>query len=398
MATYVLIHDAWHGGWSWQKVVPLLRTAGHDVYAPTLTGLGERAHLIDRKTSLDTHVQDVVGLIEFKDLKDVVLVGHGYGGSVIRGVADQIPEALAHMIYLNAFVIDDGKSLAQFLGPEHRAAVQERARQEGEGWKLPPYSPEWYGVTRREDIEWMRPRLTPQPLKTEFDPMIFRNPKAESIPKSYIFCNAPAIGRFGEFAQRARTEPGWQYRELATGHDAMISQPKELSRLLLELVSVSAVSTGTERAELTRLDRYRGGLSRRSLKLVLEYIHAHLHDNVQLSSLAEIAGLNLYHFAKAFKQSTGESPHQYTLRRRIERARELLRDPHVSVLEVSARTGFVDQSHFSKVFRRIAGVAPSECRNARSADLCRLTPRLLPFCPASLQQPNCRRAHCCMSQ
>lgn len=364
MATYVLIHDACHGGWSWQRVVPLLRAAGHDVYAPTLTGLGERAHLLDRKTGLDTHVQDIVGLIEFKGLRDVVLVGHGYGGSVIRGVADQIPEALAHLIYFDAFVIDDGKSLAQFLGPDHRAVVEERAQQEGEGWRLPPYPPEWYGVTRREDIEWMRPRLTSQPLKTEFDSIAFRNPKAVSLPKSCIFCNAPTIERFGGFAQRARTEPSWQYRELATGHDAMISQPWELSRLLLELVSVSGVSTETKHAELAKLDSHRGGLSRRSLKRVLEYIHTHLHHKVQLSRLAEVAGLNLYHFARAFKQSTGQTPHQYTLRRRIERARELLRDPQVSVLEASARTGFVDQSHFSKVFRRIVGVAPSECRNA----------------------------------
>jgi AraC family transcriptional regulator len=114
----------------------------------------------------------------------------------------------------------------------------------------------------------------------------------------------------------------------------------------------------------TRLEAYRGGLSRSRLNRVLEYINANLSDSLALSVLAEVAGVNLYHFAKAFKQSTGETPHQYVLRRRIEQAKEFLRHPQVSVIEASARTGFVDQSHFSKVFRRIAGVAPSEYRNS----------------------------------
>lgn len=113
-----------------------------------------------------------------------------------------------------------------------------------------------------------------------------------------------------------------------------------------------------------KLETHRGGLARSRLNRVVEYIHAHLDDNLELSKLAEVAGLNVYHFARAFKQSTGESPHQYVLRRRIEHAKELLRRPQLSVIEASARTGFVDQSHFSKVFRRMVGVAPSEYRSS----------------------------------
>jgi AraC family transcriptional regulator len=112
----------------------------------------------------------------------------------------------------------------------------------------------------------------------------------------------------------------------------------------------------------TKFEQYRGGLSRLRLNRVLEYINANLSDNLELSVLAEVAGLNLYHFARAFKQSTGETPHQYVLRRRIEEAKDFLRHPEASVIEAAARTGFVDQSHFSKVFRRIVGVAPSEYR------------------------------------
>jgi AraC family transcriptional regulator len=114
----------------------------------------------------------------------------------------------------------------------------------------------------------------------------------------------------------------------------------------------------------TKLEVYRGGLSRFRLNRVLEYINANLSDKLELSLLAEVAGVNLYHFARAFKQSTGESPHQYVLRRRIEQAKEFLRHSQVSVIEASARTGFVDQSHFSKVFRRIVGIAPREYRNS----------------------------------
>ena len=113
----------------------------------------------------------------------------------------------------------------------------------------------------------------------------------------------------------------------------------------------------------TRLEPYRGGLSRSKLNRVLEYINANLSDNLELGVLAKVAGVNLYHFARAFKQSTGKSPHQYVLRRRIEQARELLGHSQLSIIEASARTGFVDQSHFSKVFRRIVGVSPSEYRN-----------------------------------
>ena len=137
MAMFLLIHGAWHGGWCWKKVTPLLRAAGHEVCTPTLTGLGERAHLLSAEVTLDTHVQDVVGVLEYEDLRDVVLVGHSYGGMVITGVVDRAADRLAHLVYLDAFVPQDGQALADLVDSTLYTTLEEQARAEGEGWRVP---------------------------------------------------------------------------------------------------------------------------------------------------------------------------------------------------------------------------------------------------------------------
>ena len=128
MATYVLVHGAWHGGWCWQRVTPLLRAAGHEVLTPTLTGLGERSHLANSAIDLNTHIQDVVNVLEYEDLRKVILVGHSYGGMVITGVSERVPERLTHLVYLDAFVPRDGQSLLGFVGEPLRTAIQEQAQ------------------------------------------------------------------------------------------------------------------------------------------------------------------------------------------------------------------------------------------------------------------------------
>ncbi|MGH7860970.1 MAG: alpha/beta fold hydrolase, partial [Candidatus Dormibacteraceae bacterium] len=139
MATFVIVHGAWGGAWSWNRfIVPLLREAGHDARAVTRTGLGERSHLASPDVDLDTHVQDVVNVLFYEDLREVVLVGHSYGGMVITGVADRCPERLSRLVYLDAAVPSDGMSISDQFGPERRQELIDRARREGDGWLLPP--------------------------------------------------------------------------------------------------------------------------------------------------------------------------------------------------------------------------------------------------------------------
>ena len=149
MATFVLVHGAWHGGWCWKKVTPLLRAAGHEVYTPTLTGLGERAHLLTREVDLDTHIRDIINVLEYEELRDVILVGHSYAGMVIAGVADRVPARLAHLVYLDAFVPRDGQASLSLSPPELEAHLRAQALAEGDGWRVPAPPAAWYGVTRR---------------------------------------------------------------------------------------------------------------------------------------------------------------------------------------------------------------------------------------------------------
>ena len=163
MATYVLVHGAWHGGWCWKRVAPLLRAAGHEVYTytPTLTGLGERAHLLSRDIDLDTHITDIVNVLAYEELTDVVLVGHSYGGMVIAGVADRVPERVAHLVYLDAFVPRDGQAVHDIFSPEFAAHLQALALAEGDGWRIPAPPAASYGVTAAADLAWVAAKTSP---------------------------------------------------------------------------------------------------------------------------------------------------------------------------------------------------------------------------------------------
>jgi len=234
MATYVLVHGAWHGGWCWKWVAQVLRAAGHEVFTPTLTGLGERSHLASADIDLHTHEQDVINVLEFEDLREVILVGHSYGGMVITGVSERAADRLRHVVYLDAFVPRDGQALADLVAPQFREEVQLQARA-SEGL-LSPFPVEQYGVFAEADVQWVKPKLVPHPFKTLTTPVRLANPVALALPKTYVYCHNPAMGFFEAFAERTRTEPGWRYHELATGHDAMVTMPREFAELLLALV------------------------------------------------------------------------------------------------------------------------------------------------------------------
>ena len=248
MATFVLVHGGWHGGWCWQKVIPFLEAAGHEVYAPTLTGLAERAAELSPDIGLDTHIQDVVGLLQEKNLHGVILVGHSYGGMVITGVVDAVPERIAHLVYLDTFVPRDGESMAGVV-PLLRYVLRKQAQAHGDGWRVD--SQGTYGVTTEPDRSWVLSKVTPQPLKTLEQPLHLKNPAIVSAtPRTHIECTSG--GFFSSFMQYLRvyraipylgrrralppTEAGWRLRQLPTGHDAMITMPRELADLLLEVV------------------------------------------------------------------------------------------------------------------------------------------------------------------
>ena len=237
MTTFVLVHGSMHGGWCWQRVASLLRADGHDVYTPTLTGLGERTHLAHREIDLDTHIQDVLGVLEYENLHNVVLVGHSYGAFVITGVADRMLGQIAHLVYLDGVMASHGQALLDYFPAEGQAARRALVDAEGDGWQLPPPADlTGFGVTAEADVAWVRSRLVPQPFKTFTQPLRLVTAAGFGGPKTFIACvGAPTAGWRDAMIERVHTEPGWHYRELATGHDAMITAPHHLADLLLEI-------------------------------------------------------------------------------------------------------------------------------------------------------------------
>jgi pimeloyl-ACP methyl ester carboxylesterase len=237
MATFVLVHGAWLGGWCWQRVTPHLRAAGHDVATPTLTGLGERSHLLSRDVGLDTHVDDIVNVLEFEDLHDVILVGHSYGGMVVTGVAERVPHRVARLVYLDAwFPIDDDRSMAAVArryAPDLLPPLEALMQTDGEGWMVPtPGGPEYPLPLPDADLRWVRAHLTPHPARTIYDPLATGNPAAADLPHTYITCPTPGQpARFAPLAERAQRNR-WACLELAGGHFAPITVPAELAALL----------------------------------------------------------------------------------------------------------------------------------------------------------------------
>jgi pimeloyl-ACP methyl ester carboxylesterase len=234
MSTFVLIHGAWHGGWVWQRVAPLLRASGHEVHTPTLTGLSDRAHLLSPSVGLSTHVEDVVALIEAYAAEDVILVGHSYAGQVVTGVADRIPERIALRVYLDAFVGADSEAAID-LQPENVAAhYRESVAGPGFGWLIPVRSLQVLGVTEQTDIDWLEARLTPHPWLTYTEPLRLTG-HGSSVSAAFIECT-DWMRVFQTHAERAAAH-GWPVHTVHTGHEAMVTAPKQLADVLLGLTS-----------------------------------------------------------------------------------------------------------------------------------------------------------------
>jgi pimeloyl-ACP methyl ester carboxylesterase len=239
-ATFVLVHGAWAGSWIWSKVIPFLRAEGHDVYAVTLTGLGDRTHLADPAINLDTHITDVVNLIEFEDLHDVQLVGHSYSGMVVTGVAEQVPERLAQVVYLDADVPTDGQNgwAAELYTEE--AILSDVLSGGAAGMPgfltVEPYT-EWIqGMTAPADAEWLLSKLRPQSLATYIQPIKLGNSEAAALPRAFIYCTENPLEMSTGIAERVRSEPNWRVVEVADNHLVNVNDPQATAEALLSLV------------------------------------------------------------------------------------------------------------------------------------------------------------------
>ncbi len=233
--TFVLIHGAWHGGWCWRDVAARLRAAGHEVYTPTMTGLGERAHLLDERTGLSTFIADACAVIECEELSDIVLVGHSFGGLVISGVAERMKERIAHLVYLDALVVENGQS---GLGILPEAVQRERSKTiDPQGLRMAIPTPDKFGVTDPQQVAWLLRRLTPHPLKAYTEPLALRHPPGNGLPRTYIAVTDPWYAPLAGIRERLREQPDWGWREIAAGHDAMLTSPAALTDMLLEIAS-----------------------------------------------------------------------------------------------------------------------------------------------------------------
>ena len=231
----ILVHDSWHGGWCWRQIVQRLRAAGHPTYTPTLTGVGERAHLRSPAIGLGTHIADVAAVIECEELDEVILVGHGYAGIVLAGVADQAGDRLAHVVLLDAIIPKAGCSMWDLMP----ADISDRqSRELIDGYLVKPPSPANLGVAGGEamDLQWLARRLTPHPAACFTQALTLKNGGLATLPRTYIDCTKPSVyGPEDPFAKLARSEPGWTVQTIDSGHEAMISSPDALAHALLDI-------------------------------------------------------------------------------------------------------------------------------------------------------------------
>ncbi len=231
---YVLVHGAFHGGWCWRRVADLLQAAGMRVFTPTMTGLGERAHLLTRQVNLTTFISDVIGVIEAEELDDIVLVGHSFGGAVISGVADRIPSKIRDLVYLDAIVPQNGKSAISQLPPETAALRLRSAEESSGGLSMALPTGAIFDLPPGPDRDWVARRITPHPLASYTEPVVLNGPVGNGCALSYIRCTDPPYPAVQPSYERIKTDAAWNLLEIATGHDAMVAAPQALTELLLK--------------------------------------------------------------------------------------------------------------------------------------------------------------------
>jgi pimeloyl-ACP methyl ester carboxylesterase len=235
--TFVLVHGAWYGGWCWDKVAQNLRAQGHTVTTPTCPGLGEHAHLLSKDISLTTFITSVTNHILYENLKDVVLVGSGFGGVVISGVADRVPLLLKDLVYVDAMVLESGMSV--FEG-QPAAVTRKRLEQvatlgKGLAIPVPPVNPKVYRGADRKTLDWLGARLSPQPVGTYQEKLVLNNKLGNGVKRTYVDCTASPFEPLVEVKKTLKQQDGWNWVELATHHDPMITEPEMLSSFLAQV-------------------------------------------------------------------------------------------------------------------------------------------------------------------
>jgi pimeloyl-ACP methyl ester carboxylesterase len=238
VATFVLVHGGGHGGWCYKRIAPLLRAEGHDVYAPSLSGLGDRKHLLRSDIDLDTHVTDIVNLLDYEDLERVILLGHSYGGMVITGVADRAGSRIGHLVYLDAAHPKSGESLADITPEMMGLAKSEMHVVNGVELVLFPDSQAipYLGVSDPTDFAWMKSKITPHPWKCFTQKLWLEDEVAvRRIPRTNINCTASLAMSTPE--KRERQLDAEHLFEIDTGHDLMITEPKAVAEMLLQVAA-----------------------------------------------------------------------------------------------------------------------------------------------------------------
>lgn len=233
--TFVLVHGAWHGGWCWRDVANILRSNGHKVLTPTMTGLGERHHLARRDTDMNTHIQDILNVLKFEEASDVILVGHSYGGPVAEAVHDQAAEQIDKVVMLDAVVLDEGRSNLSRATPEMIAGVKKTLI---DGFMLPSWPVEAFGVLPSDgDVyDWVKRRLTSMPFACLETPLTLSNGGLKGPGTLYVSCDGRPFGDGSKPGLEAAKSRGWSTASLDTGHDAMVTAPKALAELLMEQI------------------------------------------------------------------------------------------------------------------------------------------------------------------
>jgi pimeloyl-ACP methyl ester carboxylesterase len=230
--SFLLVHGGWHGGWCWSRVAGRLRSAGHLVFTPTLTGLGERSHLFDERIGLETHVNDVVNVIRWEGLESVVLVGHSLGGFIASGVAERAAGKIGSIVFLDAFVPENGQALADLASENVRNAI--RAAQSRGEKSLPPIPAANFRVNEK-DRAWVDEKCTPQPLRSLVEKIALTGARERIGRKTYIRATEYPSTSFDAAYARARADSSWRTFEIPCGHDAMIDLPDRVAEILLQV-------------------------------------------------------------------------------------------------------------------------------------------------------------------
>ncbi len=230
--TFVLVHGAWHGGWCWRRVSDRLIAKGHRVFTPTLTGLGERSHLMSRSISLDTHITDVVNVFKWEDLENVVLCGHSYGGWPISGVAEQVFPQIASIVYLDAFLPNDGQKVLDTNSPARRKSVLEGISKGDIARSGPPAAA--FAVNPK-DQKWVDEKMTPQPIGVSVQPLHLTGARDRVPKKAYVRARKYAQPDFDRWYSQCAKDPTWKVFDLDCGHDAMIDMPQEVTDILINV-------------------------------------------------------------------------------------------------------------------------------------------------------------------